>query len=287
MLKKLALVFLVIFCATALSACTILQKPKNSGLQVSTGEIKASVYLNDNFLERTPFINKNLAEGTYMIKIVPDDPSYLPYETQINLKNETLSVVVWKLGKKPEFSGGVIYEMVALSDKNKTEVSFNTVPDGAIIKINDKEKVFSPVTFSDITEGEHMYEISLPSYESLNHTINVIKGYRMVVNSKLSKIDIAEQDKKEPASNSAEIKIASQSANMVRIKSTNFFENNVEVLRVRKQANATASAVGFAKVGESYKYLGITSQDNWLYIELDATISGWVSGSYAEAYYKN
>lgn len=273
-----------------LSACSIFDKPKNSGLQVSTGEIKASVYLNDNFLERTPFINKNLAEGTYMIKIVPDDPSYLPYETQINLKNETLSVVVWKLGKKPEYSGGVIYEMVPLNDKNKTEVMFNSVPDGAIIKFKDQEKVFSPVTLTDISEGEHMYEISLPSYESLNHTINVIKGYRMVVYSKLSKIDLEEQKAKEVASSSAkknETIEATQSANMVKIKSTNFFENNEEVLRVRRQASATASAVGFAKVGEIYKYLGITSQDNWLYIELDATISGWVSGSYAETYYKN
>lgn len=107
---------------------------------------------------------------------------------KIRLRPGLLTVVTWKLAQRPELSGGVIYEMEPISSKNKSEVSFVTIPDGAIVSLQGKEKEFSPVIITDVNPDHNEFEVSLPSYESQKHTINVVPGYRMLVNVKLAKL---------------------------------------------------------------------------------------------------
>ena len=67
----------------------------------------------------------------------------------------------------------------------------------------------------------------------------------------------------------------------VLIQSTNYFQDQKEVLRVRAEANAQAASLGWAEVGQSYAYLG-DHTDGWYRITLSETISGWVSDQYAQ-----
>lgn len=64
------------------------------------------------------------------------------------------------------------------------------------------------------------------------------------------------------------------------IKSTGFFQNQVEVLKVRQEASVSATIIGHALVGNSYPYLNETLV-GWLKIEFDNQ-TGWVSDQYAE-----
>jgi hypothetical protein len=85
-------------------------------------------------------------------------------------------------------SGGVIYEMEKLSDSSKSEVSFVSTPEAAIVTLEGKDKEFSPVVFTDVQPGNRSFEVTLPSYETQSHTINVQPGYRMLVRIKLAKL---------------------------------------------------------------------------------------------------
>lgn len=302
---------IIILVATVFSGCDPLSKNSKSGLQVITDGVESSAFLDDQLIEKTPFINREIKPGEYTLKIQPDDPNLVTYETKISLKPGLLTVVTWKLAERPELSGGVIYEMEPISSKNKSEVSFVTIPDGAIISLEGKEKEFSPVIIQDIVPGHNEYEVSLPSYESQKHTINAVAGYRMLVSVKLAKVSIEEfqptpnktsDTKKEDdnkvlensatqsavineniiieSTESSELNNAQASGKKVIIKSTNFFQDGQEVLRVRNASSSAGAEIGLAPVGSKYDYLGKT-ENNWFNINFNGK-SGWVSATFAQ-----
>ena len=191
-LTKLGLSFcLLIIAGITLSGCTLPFGPAKAGLQVMTTEIPASVFLNGQYLEKTPYIGKNLKPGEYLLKVQPDDPEYVPYETTISLNKGLLTVVTWKPGTRPETSGGVIYEMESLPQK-RTEISIISIPDKAIVSLDSQQKDFTPLLLENVEEGSHEFEIRLPSYDSQKHTINVIEGYRINITVKMAKQSLAE-----------------------------------------------------------------------------------------------
>lgn len=298
-MSRLFLLFLVFLSTILFSACSNVLGPQKAGLQVMSSEISSSVFIDNQYIDKTPFNNKELKPGEYILKIQPDDPSYASYESKVSLQKGLLTVVTWKPGTRPEFSGGVIYEMEKSSDKNKSQLSLISIPDKAIVSVDGKGKDFAPFLIEDISPGHHEFEVSLPSYESQKHTINVLEGYRMLVSVKLAKQNYSEKTEEkvesssteasenEEASGSAE---ATQSAkksikkkvvtgSRVLIKSTNFFVEGEEVLRVRDKLGS-GKEIGFAEVGEEYKYLDET-KSNWHKIEFEDE-EGWISGEYAK-----
>jgi uncharacterized protein YgiM (DUF1202 family) len=269
-----------------LSGCNILDRKNVAGLQVITNDTASSLFLDGQYLDKTPYINKTIQPGEYTLKIQPDNQELVSYETQVSLRKNTLTVVTWKPGSRSENSGGIIYEMEEIKS-NQGELSFITIPANSIIKFDQGEQQFSPLVIRDIEPGHHQFEMSLPSYEKQHHTINVIKGYRINITAKLAKSKPPGEEDDEPINIIVPIKDdleATQSASvagqLVTIKQTGFFQNEVEVLKVRKEASSAANIVGYAKSGQSYQYLTISDQ-NWYQIKLDE-IQGWVSGEYVE-----
>lgn len=289
-----------------LSGCSVLDRRNVAGLQVITNDVPVSVFLNDQHLDKSPVIVKDLKPGSYTLEIQPDDPTLVPYETTITLRKGLLTVVTWKPGTSPETSGGVIYELEKLTDKSQTEISVVSLPDGAIVSFDGGVKEFAPTLVSNVTPGNHEFEASLPSYETQQHTINAVEGHRLHITVKLAKT--GREATKEttpnaspnpstapPATSSAQLTSpsASPSAQPLRtavsnptvggpsvtIKSTNYFVEGKEVVRVRDQASPAGKEVGLAEVGKSYPYLG-TTQNGWYKIQVGTT-EGWVSGQYA------
>jgi len=305
--QKLSSLLLLVFVTIFFSACSNVFGPQKAGLQVISAEIAASVFINDQYLDKTPFINKELKPGEYILKIQPDNNDYASYETKISLKKGLLTVVTWKPGMRPEFSGGVVYEMEKSPEKNKSQLSLISIPDRAIVSIDGKQKNFAPFLIEDISPGHHEFEVSLPSYESQKHTINVLEDYRMLVSVKLAKQGYSEkvdpsanassdtealEDKQDDeASDSSKVsKTPSKKSNItgprVLINKTGFFVENQEVLRVRDTA-VSGKEIGFAAVGQEYEYLG-ESKAGWYKInfadEADLSVEqvGWVSGQYSQ-----
>lgn len=322
-LKVLKTSLVVLGSGLLLSGCS-LQDFQNlkakSGLQVVTEVTQsASLFLNGEYLDKTPYINKNIKPGTYSLKIQPIDKDLATYETQIKLNQGALTVVTWNPGKTPESSGGVIYELQDLpsGDKAKAEIIFTTIPDTAILTFDSQPQTFSPLTLSNIEPGNHEFEVKLPSYQTQKHTLNAVAGKRLNVTVKLAKEALPGATTPEPSPTSAPatssaiptnpkslatssaITQASLSAKInptgsnqasgsgtltgprILIKSTGYLQNDKEVLRVRAEANPQAGTVGWADVGKEYKYLGKRT-DGWYQIELQANQIGWVSEQYSQ-----
>ncbi|NCN06839.1 MAG: PEGA domain-containing protein [Candidatus Pacebacteria bacterium] len=289
--------FLFVLLITAtLSGCTLFDRQTTGGLQIITSEKPSSVFLDGQYVEKTPFIEKNLKPGTYSLRIEPDDPDLAPFETSVTLRSGLLSVVTWKPERTPELSGGVIYEMEPLKNRQQAEVAFITIPDGAIVAFDELEKEFAPVTIPNLSVGQHTFEITLPSYETQKHTLNVVSGYRVLVRAKLAKLSGADVANLVPSIDEDSVEIeqpieasisatptATTSADtekQVLIKPTNFFNEGIESLRVRNNPSTESSTVGFAESGKSYPYLS-ESLGGWYKILFEGK-EGWVSGSFAD-----
>lgn len=305
-LKRFFWAILFCFSTIFLSSCSL--PGGRAGLQVQSTDIPASVYLDGELLGKTPYIDKELKPGSFVLRIQPDDSNLASYETTINLKKGLLTVVTWKPGSKPETSGGVIYEMEPSSVRGKSQLSLISIPDRAIVSVDGGEKDFAPLLIEDISPGHHDLEISLPSFETQKHTINVLENHRMLVTVKLAKQEnIAANPVPAPtaqpeasasavatatpsptpgsvlsASSSASPKPTSTQATAkprVIINSTNFFVEGKEVLRVRDAVGSAGKELGYAPVGSSYPYLGQTT-NNWHQVNFNGT-TAWVSGQYS------
>lgn len=296
--KKLWLVVCILLASTVLVGCsTPFNRPKPAGLQVLTSSLPSSVFLNGQYLDKTPLIDRELPPGEYHIKIEPDDTQLVSYDTTVNLRPGILTVVTWKPAATPEQSGGVIYEMEKLPDANQTELSISTVPESAIVAING-DSTLSPVQLDDIAPGEQEYQVSLPSYESQQNTITIRPGYKMLVLVKLAKQQsTAEASQVVPtvpdsldattstetasvAGVMTEVNSPTPTGPQVLILSTGYKQDGKEVLRVRSQPSTTSAQLGFAQVGKTYAYLGEKQQD-WIKIEY-AGKAGWVKEQFVE-----
>lgn len=302
MTTRLIAISFVIFIATIiLIIFNPFKKEKSAGVQVSTAGQPSAVFLNGQYLNKTPLIEKNIKAGKYTVKIQPDDTSLAPYETIVELQPGSLSVITWKAGKTPETSGGVLYELHPIQDNQNSEVSFSSIPDTAIVELAGERKEFTPFIFTNVIPGNTEFEVTLPSYQPQRHTINVLGGHRMVVKVKLAKVDSASEnlqvesllDTTNVASNSAaatlatsplttneESLVASESGSKktVRITATNYFVDGKEVVRVRATPSSEGLPIGYADVGTKYEHTGKVEKE-WYEIIIDNQ-KGWVSGEY-------
>ncbi len=319
LISKLRFLPILLFSVFFFSACNPLELKNKAGLQVITNDVPVSIFLNDQFLGKTPFLTKDLKPGDYTIKIEPENSQLVSYETSIKLRKGMLSVVTWTPGKTLAESGGVIYELEKLTDRNKTEISVMSIPDGAIISIDNGSKEFAPFTSENEQPGHHEFEATLPSYVTQQHTINLDKGFRLNILVKLAKDNVIEQEAvpvtqpnpspsptiehktlNENASPSGSVQGATTtnttatsstplrkapssidlSGKKVLIKSTGYIENGKEVVKVRAAANSGAAVIGLAESGKEYPYLEEQTA-NWLKLEI-GNKQGWVSTQYAQ-----
>jgi hypothetical protein len=296
-MRRFLLFVTFVFAAVGLSACNPLESKQKAGLQVITHAESSSLFLNGQYLDKTPYINKEIKPGEYTLRIQPDNPELVAHETSVSLRKGVLTVVTWKPAALAELSGGVVYEMQPLATKKSAELAFVTVPDNAIIKLdNREEKLFSPTVVTDIEPGEHEFEVTLPSYETQRHKINVVQGYKITATIKLAKNSVGgltPPSASPPATTSDNLPEASSSpvstsaarrapvtGPSVTIKSTRFFIDGKEVLRVRDSAGNGGKELGQAEVGAVYAYLGETT-NGWHKIDFNNQ-AGWVSGQYTE-----
>jgi hypothetical protein len=314
--KRIITLIAILASGVVFAGCnSIFNKNNKAGLQVLTNEVASAIFLDGKYLENTPYINKDLSPGQYLLEIRPEDSTLTSYETTIQLRKGLLTVVTWKPGARPELSGGVIYELEKLGSNKKAEIAIATVPDGAVISIDDGEKEFAPILKTDSIPGTHTISISLPSYETQSHTVNIIEGHRLNVWVTLAKnplegVEASSTEINKPIANQAGA-TASDSADpaetkttsatptptpssdlgsvslsqpsdkpTVTITSTNFFQDGKEVLRVRDAVGVGGAELGFAEVGSTYTYLEET-QSGWLKIDFKGD-EGWVSSKYTK-----
>ncbi len=307
-IRKLILGIAVLCSAALFAGCSNPFAEQRAGIQVMTDEVSATVFLNGQYAEKTPYIDRDLPAGEYSVRIQPDDPTYIPHETTVTLREGLLTVLMWNPGTRPETSSGVTYELEPISNKKGAEVSLVSIPNRAIVSIDDGERSFTPLVRA-IEPGEHTLRVNLPSYETHEHTFRAVAGHRLNVDLKLAKAAEEDSEAYTPAptppvasaaatnsattidtaadteSTTSATTTASTSADTtisgpsVRIEPTNFFREGTEVLRVRSDATAESATLTFVESGSTLPYTG-TSQQGWYQIRVDGSL-GWVSSEYA------
>ena len=320
MKRFLFLLAIIIITVVTIFYIQVNEKTK-SGLQILTGDTPASLFLDGNYLEKSPFIDENIKPGTYNLSIKPEDENLTPYETTVTLNKGLITVVDWRPNENLKTSYGFTLQMEKIGHFKQAEVSFVTIPDNAIIQVDDRDQEFSPLIIDDLNAGEHYFRISLPAYQTIEQTIMIKPGHRINVFAKLGRepdslssakeASMAATLKEKQATPSAEIendtdikispspKVTSMPTNTptpstqttsdaeiekpyIVIKPTNFTKDGVEGMRVREKPTQYSKELGFAVTGEKYKYLEETEL-GWFKIQFDNQ-EAWVSGKYITLY---
>lgn len=285
--KKIASVLailVIILVAAAIYFINPFQKQAQGGLQVVTYETDASLFLNDQYLDKSPYINRNINAKRYTLSIIPDNKELTAKDLTINLNPGTLTVVYWRPGPTLEKSSGLIYELESIANRRHGELQIITEPDEAIIHLGNRPQEFAPHVFRDLEPGDHTIQISLPGYENHEQKFNISAGYRLKITARLAQTgpsgDEAQLTEEDP-----DYADEQDQASMLTIQSTNFFQNGKEVLRVRDNSSVAGLPIGFVEVGESYPHQEV--ENGWYLISfedaLDSEIKeGWVSGQFIE-----
>lgn len=280
-MRKILFILFLTASSLIFAGCNPLQLKQQAGLQVITNEIDASLFLDDQYLDKTPYINKKIKPGNYNLRVQPDDSSLVPYDIPITLNKGTITVVEWQPNISLETSGGTIYEMKKSGD---TTLEFQTIPNNAILTLDDGIKQFSPLILQDVAEGNHSFEVSLPSYLTQQKAVNVIKNHHITLTIILAKelnAPTNEIEKNIEATDEAEQTslLGANNQEKVQILNTGFFVNEKEVLRVREEPSTSGKELGFAEVGKTYPFKEKVT--GWIGIEFENQV-GWVSDQYSQ-----
>lgn len=291
-----------------------------AGLQIEYhgSDQYASVFLDDQYLEKAPLSEKNIQSGDHVLKIVPDDKNLAELSLFITLSKGTLTVISYTPGASAKESSTTIYELEPLENsKDLGVLSFETYPENALLSFADEATQYTPVTLENLAPKEYTYRVSLPSYQTQENVLQVLPGYKIKATIMLAKfssaminpnIDLNQElvDSIVDATASASPRLnenltedeswgrAEATAiigKKVKINSTNFFVDGLEVLRVRETADKNAKELGFAKTNFYYPYLEDLPVDleatasaqtkDWLKIKFEGQ-EAWVSAEFAE-----
>jgi len=249
-------------------------KPAPGGIMVDTSPGSA-VYINNNFVGKTPFQNTREA-GEITIKLVPvvSDQNLLPFETKISLVSGIQTVVRREFGKSEDESSGDIISFEREEGSSAGLVVIST-PANAQVSIDGVPKGFAPTKTSTISPAEHQITVKAPGYIDRIMTINTKTGYRLTLFAKLAK-DTAPSATPTPSPTPLV-------QSFVTIKDT-----PPGYLRVRSLPGTKGEEIGQVKPGEKFPYLNTDTDTKWYEIQFEPVaaglpngITGWVSNQYA------
>ncbi|HAU98988.1 MAG: hypothetical protein UX04_C0002G0170 [Microgenomates group bacterium GW2011_GWF2_45_18] len=300
--------FVLLSSAVFLSGCSLSLSKKTGAISIEASP-SSEIFLNGESIGKTPVAEKTVDAKTYTVRIVPEDTTKVPYETNIKVEPSLKTELKWNSGDTADASSGTLYEMEKLSDSSKTELSIVTSPDNAVIIVDDKPKGISPTLVNDLSEGSHSIKISAPGYIEMTTTTLLTKGYRTTITLKLARETLVTFPSQSTATASATQ--ATPTATPTSTKSTAtpkptatpiaqtatksstpkptaeeieppyvvVQETSTGWLRVRAEASGAAEEVAKLDVGEKVPYF--ETVNGWHKVEYETGKEGWVSGQYA------
>lgn len=292
--------FLIFFLALFLVFSGLIVKKilfsKNWGAVSVYASPPSKVFIDDveygDATEEKPFSYDKLPLGEHKIKLVPLDSQLTPWEGKISLFPGTLTVVKRKIGESESDSEGEIVWLEKINVKDKASLTIVSLPDQAVVKINQEPKGFAPLFLEGLTPGSYKLTVALPGYKERESSVKLVAGYKLIVNVQLAKEIEGIQ---EASSSSGELAISVTPTGTsgekvtptptstaktppkpyVRIK-----ETPTGWLRVRSKPSTSGEELAKVNSGETFPYL--EEENGWYKIEYEEGKEGWVSGVYGE-----
>lgn len=280
MKKKLGLLFLffIIFLLVVFIRGLAVQKEPNGNLQVLSSP-SASVFFNNEALDKTPLNRSKLKEGEYLLKLIPEkvSTSTASWQGKIKIYNNTVTFVERELGATDLTSAGVILNTIKMTTKPEKggtgEIEVESEPVGGIIFLDNDERAVAPDILTNVVEGEHELAVASPGFFKRTQKIKIEPGYRVVAAFKLAQ-DPAHKNVDQLVKEGIE---ATKSAALVK-KIIIIKETSTGWLRVRQSPSLSASESAKVKPGEKYELL--EEKNGWYKINYANGQEGWISSQY-------
>ena len=151
----IGVVILILLIGVTLSGFKLpFSKQKKAALQVTSNQ-KATVFLNDSHVGKTPYFDEQLNPGEYTLKLVPEGEtgSLLTWQGIIRLNPKIMTVVNRSLAESEDKSGGYILTLEAIADKDKVQISVIGTPDNVVVALDGEPKGFAPLSLDNIPDG--------------------------------------------------------------------------------------------------------------------------------------
>ncbi|MBU1117744.1 PEGA domain-containing protein [Patescibacteria group bacterium] len=235
---------------------------EKTGIEIASQPI-AKVYIDGKESGMTPYKNNSMEARKIDVRL--DDGKGGIWEREIGLESNVTTVINWSFGDK--INGGFGYILSMEKNGDKGSILVNSVPGGSSIRIDGEIKNNSPAIIEGIGEGDIKVSVSYPGYKSVNLIVKMVKGYRMVIDTKLQK--------EESITNIENVETTiNQRTTKILIK-----ETGTGWLRVRESADSNAKEISRVTPGESYD---MVSEDvDWYQIKIGETF-GWISTKFGE-----
>lgn len=242
--------------------------------------------------EDKPYSNDKLSLGEHKIKLVPLDSQLNPWEGKINLFPGTLTVIRRRIGESESDSEGEIIWLEKIDTKDKAGLTVVSLPDQAVVKINQEPKGFTPLFLEGLTPGSYKLTVALPGYKEREVSAKLVAGYKLIVNVQLAK----EIEGIEEASPSGELITSITPTEASEEKATptptpttktpakpyvRIKETPTGWLRVRSKPSTSGEELTKVSPGETFPYLK-EEENGWYKIEYEEGKEGWVSGVYVD-----
>ena len=233
---------------------------------------EVTVFIDGETKEKTPFSQK-IAPGQYQVKLLPDDQATVStWEQTVTVNPGTETYIDVTLSDSTITSSWEIITLEKL-ESDETEVSISSDTSSAEIYFDGEFKGTVPLSFQDISAGEHEIRLTAPGFAEKKITVDVAVGYKLSVRAQLALVDeskIEELTERPDTENGSD-----SSVEMVLIVSP-----DTGWLRVRSEPSRSGEEIG--RVDDDQEYVLISEEDEWYEIEYEAGESGWISTAYAE-----
>lgn len=249
------------------------RKTGKGALQI-TSVPQSKVYLENKLLGTTPLCACDLAQmitiGDYMVKLVPTDVNFRPFEEKITINKGTLTVVDRTFAENGESDGSII-SLSPLDNKKDIEILVISLPDKANVFLDSNPVGITPLLLKQVGESDHDLRITRDGYKDKSIKIKTALGFKLNALVFLGvKIDLSPT----PVATSE-----AQLSPTITVPKVLILNTPTGFLRVREDSSINSLEIGRVLPGESYEL--VSEKENWFEIKLADDKKGWISSSYA------
>lgn len=259
-----------------------LDKKNESGQLKVISSPEASLFIDNVAVSKTPFEGRYKI-GEYLIKLIPEGSvtDTASWQRRVKIYKNSLTYINRELGTTDITSAGEIFFPTKIDTPPKVpntgEISIETDPSGAIVKLDNDEKGVASLILSDVPKGTHEINIYLPGFFPRTQKINVVEGYRVNAIFKLA-IDLSQ--KQATPSSELNSKTSAKTVQGSTLFSVKIKDTPTGFLRVRADASISASEEAQVKPGKIFDVL--EEKSSWYRISYEPNKDGWVSSEYTE-----
>lgn len=230
-----------------------------SGIKITSNPV-STVFINDAEVGKTPYLNEQLNEGSYQVKLISKDAT--PWSESIKLMGGTITVINRELTDQLTSSSG---ETLELTSGQGVEVVSD--PDGANLEVDGKPVGTTPQTLADLPPGDHEFLLLKDGYLKRNIKASLPEGLKLTI-----RVDLAFSD-------SEELKVdLTLPTDVIKLKVIN---TPTGFLRVRATPSLTGREVTRVATGDELIHLE-DSTGGWIKVKTDKGVEGFVLGTYTQ-----